>query len=99
MLHFWPDEPAGQVVSMPKVHFTEHTGCMIMSKLPVQTMLSHSVDVSLTVTHAAPNVRAAGPPSTPPDGESPENAARTSEQTRAKRCMGRTLPRGPRPRL
>ena len=92
MLHFGPAEPAGHVESIPNVHFTEHTGCMIMSKLPVHTMLSHSVDVSLTVTHAAPNVRGAAPPaSTPEDGESPEHAARTSEQTRARRCMARDV--------
>jgi len=100
MLHFWPLAPIGQVESIPKVHFTEHTGCVIMSKLPVHTMLSHSLDVSLTVTHAAPKVRAAGPAaSTPGDGESPVHAARTSEQTRNKRCMERTLPRDPGPKL
>jgi hypothetical protein len=90
MLHFWPLAPIGQVESIPNVHFTEHTGCVIMSKLPVHTMLSHSLDVSLTVTHAAPNARGAGPPASgPEDGESAEHAARTSKQARNKRMRRR----------
>src|SRR5262249_58424981 len=88
MLHFCPAEPAGQVESMPNVHFTEHTGWPIMSKLPVHTPLSHSVDVSLTVTHAAPNVRGAGPlASGPGPGALPEHATRTNDHARKRRCM------------
>jgi hypothetical protein len=43
------------------VHFCEHTGCGIWSTEFVQTPLLHSVDVSLTVLHVAPNVPAGGP--------------------------------------
>jgi bifunctional non-homologous end joining protein LigD len=99
MLHFGPAEPAGHVESIPNVHFIEHTGCMTMSIVPVHTMLSHSVDVSLTVTHAAPNVRSPGPAASAGAGESPEHAARTSEQTRAKRCMARDVTPGPLTRI
>lgn len=100
MLHFCPTEPIGQVESIPNVHFAEHTGCPTMSMVPVHTPLSHSLDVSLTVTQDAPNVRAAGPfASGPGEAASPAHAARISEQTRTMRTMGRTLPRGPRARV
>jgi hypothetical protein len=88
MLHFCPAEPIGHVESIPNVHFTEHTGWPIMSKLPVHTPLSHSVEVSLTVTHAAPNVRGGGPASGPGPGV-PEQATRTSDQARRRRCMAK----------
>ena len=55
MLHFIPIEPLGQVESIPKVHFCEHTGWPIMSMVPVHTPLAHSLEVSLAVVHAAPN--------------------------------------------
>src|ERR1044071_1019756 len=90
MLHFWPAEPIGQVESMPKVHFTEHTGWPIMSMLPVQTPLSPAVEVSLTVAQVAPNVRGAGPPASGPGaGVSPEQATRRNDQARRRRCMGK----------
>src|ERR1044071_8445200 len=98
MLHFWPAEPIGQVESMPKVHFTEHTGWPIMSMLPVQTPLSHSVEVSLTVTQVAPNVRGAGPPASGPGaGVSPEQATRTNDQARRRRCMAKRYNAAPPP--
>lgn len=95
MLHFIPAEPLGQVESVPNVHFCEHTGCPIMSIVPVHTPLSHSVDVSLTIVHAAPNVRGAGPlASGPGAGESPEQAAKRTEQARTMRTMTRRYRRG-----
>jgi hypothetical protein len=91
MLHFLPVAPSGQVVSVPKVHFCEHTGWPIMSIVPVHTPLSHSVEVSLGVPHAAPNVRGAGPAASAAGGESPEQAATTNDQASTMRFISKTL--------
>ena len=95
MLHFMPVAPLGQVESLPNVHFTEHTGWPIMSNELVQTPLSHSVDVSLAVVHAAPNVRGGGPEASA-GGESPEHAASASDHARASGASARPRPE-PRP--
>jgi len=92
MLHFMPVEPLGHVESVPNVHFCEHTGWPSMSNVLVQTPLSHSVDVSLAVAQVAPNVRAAGPDASAGAGVSPEQAARTNDQTRTMRFMATRLP-------
>jgi len=57
MLHFCvPSLPAGHdEPSAEPAHFCEHTGCGTMSNVFVQTPDMHSVDVSVTVTHVAPN--------------------------------------------
>lgn len=90
-LHFFmPFDPVGHIVSMPTVHCCEHTGWPAMSIVLVQTPLVHSVDVLLTVTHAAPNAPGAGPvASGGGDGELPEQAQRqtTNAQPRSSRCM------------
>ena len=87
MLHFIPLTPLGQVESVPNVHFCEHTGWPSMSMLPVHTPLSHSVEVSLTVTHVAPKLRGAGPPASGPGAGESEQAASASQQARTRRCM------------
>jgi len=92
MLHFFPIAPSGHVESVPNVHFCEHTGCATMSNVPVHTALSHSVEVSLGVTHAAPNVRGAGPPeASTAGGESPEHAVTTNNQASKRRFISETL--------
>jgi hypothetical protein len=57
MLHFCPIEPFGHVVSVPAstVHFCEQTGVGSMLNEFVHTPLVHSVDVSDTTLHVAPN--------------------------------------------
>jgi hypothetical protein len=57
LLHFCPIDPVGQTGSVPPstVHFIEHKGVVDMSNESVHTMLEHSVPVSVTTVHAAPN--------------------------------------------
>jgi hypothetical protein len=74
---------------MPATHFWEQTGCPIWSMLFVHTPLLHSVEVSLAVTHAAPNVRAAGPASGAGALVSPGHPARMKAQMMTRRFMPR----------
>ena len=78
------DVPAGQVVSVAIsiVHFCEQMLYVSMLNELVHTWLAHSVDVSLTVTHLAPNGRfVAGASGV---GVEPLQAAST---TASKRCL------------
>src|SRR5690349_21782095 len=91
MLHFCPIEPLGHVVSVPPstVHFCEHTGVGSWLNVFVQTWLVHSVDVSLTVVHEAPN---APPPAglsmaASALGASPDVQAATPSQMRVQIAM------------
>ena len=100
MLQYLPIEPLGQESSIPlrTVHFCEHTAWPSMSIVPVQTWLSHSVEVSLGVTHVAPNVRAAGP--LPASGAGAgallEQATNANDRARRRRCMSRQITMQPR---
>src|SRR5215468_2936014 len=91
MLHFGPIDPLGHVESMPNVHSCEHTGVGNMLKAFVHGLPMHSLEVSVSVVHVAPNVPRAGPSlaaSTAGD-ELPGQAARTRARARAskRRCM------------
>ena len=90
MLQNWPIEPFGHDGSfaLSIVHSCEHTLWPSMSKLFVQGLPMHSLDVSETVVHVAPNVPGAGPPASGPGGGVlPEQAQRTNDQARRSRCM------------
>jgi hypothetical protein len=60
-----------------------------MSNVSVQTWLTHSVDVLLTVTHAAPNTPFMGASGL--GGELPEQAQTKNEQARRNRRMTRRI--------
>ena len=84
MLHFWPCDPIGQVVSVAPsiVHFCEHSGDVDMLNELVHTPLAHSVDVSETTVHIAPNGWfVSGAASGAGGGALPEHAARMAAST------------------
>ena len=90
MLHLCPIDPFGQDGScaLSSVHVCEHTGWPAISMVFVQGLPPHSLDVSVTVVHVAPNVPGAGPPASGPGGGVlPEQAQRTNDQARRSRCM------------
>src|SRR5215468_1315918 len=89
MLHFGPIDPLGHVESMPNVHSCEHTGVGNMLKAFVHGLPMHSLEVSVTVVHAAPNVPGAGPslPASAAGGALPEQADRTRARASTRRCI------------
>src|SRR5689334_14020282 len=99
MLHFCIPALCGHVGSVPckTVHFCEHTLWPVMLNESVHTPDVHSVDVSLTVVHVAPNAPGAtGGASAAGGGLLPEHAATTRNDaaTRSLRMAnGITSPR------
>ena len=88
MLHLGPIDPLGQVESMPNVHSCEHTGVGNMLKAFVHGLPMHSLEVSVTVVHVAPNVPGAGPfPASAVGDELLEQADTTRAKASTKRCI------------
>src|SRR3954462_12032948 len=91
MLHFFvPSAPVGQDGSdcISRVHVCEHTLWPRLSMLLVQGLLMHSLEVSETVVHVAPNVPDAGPEASGAGaGELLEQAHSARDRASTRRCM------------